>query len=204
MKSQFSKIAPQLRCPSGKQGIEVGKFMDKLNDPQNDWVLSLLNLKLHDTVLEIGFGTGKTIQKALNKVTQGAIYGIDLSDTMFGEASRLLHTEIAQGKVKLSKGNSENLPFENNSINKIYAVHVVYFWKDIQKVLSELYRINTAGGITAIYFVSPILEPSLYFHEYTVEELSSAFMNSGYKNIRTFRQQFEKQNGICIIGSKIN
>jgi ubiquinone/menaquinone biosynthesis C-methylase UbiE len=202
MNSSFSSIAPQLKCPSGIGGKEVGKIMDAMNDLQNDWVLSLLNLQTKDIVLEIGFGTGKTIQKALSLIHAGKIYGVELSDTMLEEASQLLNKEILSEQVKLSKGNPEQLPYKDGQFDKIYAVHVVYFWKDISKVFSELYRVNKSGGITAIYFVSPILEPSPYFHEYSSEEIVSGLQTAGFGTIEVQRKKFGKQNGICILARK--
>lgn len=202
MNSSFSKIAPQLSCPTGVFGKEVGKIMDSMNNLQNDWVLSLLNLQKTDIALEIGFGTGKTIRKALNKITEGKIYGIELSDTMIDEATELLHNEITRGQVKLIKSDSEKLPFADNSLDKIYAAHVVYFWKDINKVISEIYRVNKVCGITAIYFVSPILEPSPYFHEYTDKEIINSLKNTGFNTVEVQRKKFDKQNGICILAKK--
>lgn len=202
MNQSFSEMAPHLACPSGTFGKEVGKFMDRINDPQNDWVLTLLNLQPTDKVLEIGFGTGRTIKKALKRVTQGHVDGIEISDTMLEEASKLLQQEISNGKVKLMKNNAELLPFTDNSIDKTYAVHVIYFWKDIDKVIAQFYRVNKPGGITAIYFVSPILKPSPYFHEYSEEEISKALKKSGFSKVEISRKKFDHQNGICILAKK--
>jgi ubiquinone/menaquinone biosynthesis C-methylase UbiE len=202
MKTSFSKIAPQLRCPNGDFGKEVGKTMDAMNDLQNNWVISLLNLQKDEYILEIGFGTGKTIKKALDYIPQGRIFGIELSDVMFEAASQLLHNEIGRGKVKLCKGNSDKLPFTDNYFDKLYAVHVVYFWNDINSVMSEIFRVSQTGGIAAIYFVSPILEPSPYFHEYSEDEIIISLKNAGFGKVDVRRKKFENQNGICILATK--
>jgi len=201
-KNSFNELASQLRCPSGEIGKQVGKQMDELNTPQNDWIITLLNLQPSDRVLEIGFGTGKTLEKIAKIVKAGKIYGVELSNTMIDVASRKLKDKISLGLIKLYKDNSENLPFLDNSFNKIFSVHTVYFWENLNRVFSQLFRVSSVGGITAIYFVSPILAPSEEFHEYSQTEIVQGLTAVGYKNIQIQKKKFGKQNGICILAKK--
>lgn len=78
----------------------------------------------------------------------------------------------------------------------------MYFWKDLQKISAELFRVTVPGGLTAVYYVSPIMEPSVYFHEYSEEEITNALRSAGFSEIAVHRKQFDKQNGICIIAKK--
>lgn len=201
-KNSFNKLASQFKCPSGEIGKQVGEQMDELNAPQNDWVLMLLNLQPSDQILELGFGTGKTLGKVAKIVKTGKIYGVELSDTMIDVASRKLKNEISLGLIKLYKENSENLPFPDNSFNKIFSVHTVYFWENLNKVFSQLFRVSTINGITAIYFVSPILVPSEEFHEYSQTEIVQQLTAVGYKDIQIQKKKFGEQNGICILSKK--
>ncbi len=199
---EFRKLAPQFRCPSGPIGEQVGKQMDELNASQNNWVLSLLNFQSSDRVLEIGFGTGKTLGKVSKIIKEGKIYGIELSDTMINVASKKFKNEISHGLIEFHKGNSESLPFPDNLFNKIFSVHTVYFWKSLNKVFSQLFRVSKIGGITAIYFVSPILAPTEVFHEYNQAEIVQELTIVGYKDIQIQKKKFGEQNGVCILAKK--
>lgn len=202
LQKNFQKLAPQFKCPSGSLGLKVGKQMDKLNDQQNDWVISLLGLQPDDLVLEIGFGTGKTLVKVANIVKEGRIYGLEASSTMYNEASKNLAKGIKEGKVKLNLGNAKKLPYTDDSFNKVYAVHVVYFWDNLYQVLSEIKRVTKKTGLIAIYFVSPILAPTPQFHEYSQEEIKKTLKKAGFKQVEIKDRKFGPQNGICILAVK--
>jgi len=197
----FRLLSPQFKKPSGFIGKYVGNRMDKLNDHQNDWVISLLDLHPHDIVLEIGFGTGRTIKKIVKKVPQGKIYGIDPSHTLLHVATRLLRNEVDSGKVVLQEGYVENAEFPSD-VTKVLAVHVVYFWNDLKKVFSKLYNFSAKGATIAIYYVSPILAHSREFHEYGEEEITKHLSFAGFKNVCIKKKKFGKQNGVCILAIK--
>jgi len=176
--------------------------MDEMNDLQNDWVLSLLSLRSTDDVLEIGFGTGKTLKKIFAKVTNGLIYGIDPSETMYKTASQLLETEIRVGRVKLFQGTIEDFPLADQKFQKISAVHVVYFWDDLAAVCSKLFRLAADGALVAVYFVSPMLSSTKVFREYSSKEIRNALIAAGFRKVEMYKKTFGPQNGICLVAKK--
>ncbi|MBI4130226.1 methyltransferase domain-containing protein [Candidatus Roizmanbacteria bacterium] len=198
----FRLLAPQFRHPRGIVGRWVGKQMEKLNDAQNDWVLSLLHLKPDDRVLEIGFGTGLTMQKIAKKLPKGKIAGIDISVTMLGMAKELLKTDIAAGKVSLYRANADRMPFQENSFSKVFAVHVVYFWRNLQEVFKELYRVTKPGGTLALYYVASVLAESDAFIIYTEKQIKDALRKAGFQSVSSYEKQFGPQRGICITAIK--
>ena len=198
----FRLLAKHYRSPKGILGRYVGQKMDSMNNKQNDWVLSLLNLRPADRVLELGFGTGKTLKKVSKIVTTGRIYGVDSSETMYAAASRLLDKEISSGIVTLYKGDAEYLPDIRASITKIFAVHVVYFWKDLGEVFSQLFRLAAKNCLLAIYFVSPTISPTTVFREYSKDEITRVLSLVGFKKADVKYRKFGKQNGICILVRK--
>ena len=177
----FRILSPQYKHPKGSLGKFVGRKMDQMNDTQNDWVLSLINLRSTDTVLEIGFGTGKTLTKLSDKVTKGLVYGIDPSKTMYDTASQLLETEIRIGRVKLFHGAIEDFPITDIRFQKLIAVHVVYFWDDLASVCSKLFRLAADGALVAIYFVSPVMSSTKVFREYSGDEIKRALTSAGFR-----------------------
>jgi len=201
-KIESDSLSDQYRCPSGDMGKYVGKKMDELNYEQNEWVLSLMEIKASDRVLEIGFGTGKTLAKANLLAMHGHVSGVEISDTMLAEAKILLNDSIVEGKADLHKADAASLPFENNSFDKIFSVHVVYFWDNLDRVCAELFRVAKVNALVAIYYVSPILSPTTSYHDYTTEDIEDALKRAGFPSISVQTKEFGSQHGISLMASK--
>jgi SAM-dependent methyltransferase len=198
----FRFLSSQYRFPRGFLGRYVGKKMDEKNDRQSDWVISLLSLQPKDNVLDVGFATGRVLKKIAKTVTTGKICGLDPSETMNKVATERLESEIKSGRVQLYNGYAEEPLFPPYMFTKIYAIHVVYFWEDLKTVFIQLNKILTHGGIVAIFYVSPIISSNKNFHEYSEDQIKSAILSAGFKNVRTEYKQFGKQHGICILAQK--
>lgn len=102
----------------------------------------------NESVLELGFGPGFGIQYAaqLVKNGDGKVYGIDFSPAMMTEAMNLLKEEISSNKVQLTLGDVADLPYRDDSIDKVFHCNCYYFWDDQQKVLNNINRILRPGG----------------------------------------------------------
>ncbi len=57
-------IAEQSRCPSGWLGWLIGSVMARETADTNDAVLDALALTETDRVLDVGFGHGRTVERA--------------------------------------------------------------------------------------------------------------------------------------------
>ena len=198
----FRILASQFRHPRGIIGRWVGKQMDELNDKQNDWVISLLDIQPTDRILEIGFGTGKTIKKIVTIFANGRIEGVDISKTMLTVAKKNLKKEIVSGKVHLQWGSAEKLSFKQNAFDKIYAVHVVYFWNDLESICRELRRVVKPGGTVVLYFVSKIISDSNSFIPRSKNEVRDLLKKVGFRPVVCREKQFGFQHGIAILATK--
>jgi len=201
-KAIFRLFSSQYRFPSGFLGRYIGNKMDQLNDPQSDWVVSLLDLQPNDTVLEVGFSTGRVLKKISSIVTKGKLYGLDPSNTMYNVASEKLKGEMQSGQVQLVEGYAEKSMLPDNTFSKIFTVHVVYFWEDLEQVFKEFLRISKSNALVAIYFVSPIIASNKNFHEYTEDEIKETMISSGFRTVRAEHKMFGKQNGVCLVAKK--
>ncbi len=143
-------IARQARQPSGVLGWLIAKIMTAETKELNEATLQTLDLQPTDSVLDIGFGHGRTIQRAASLVTSGRIVGIDFSETMVNTAKRRCRTLIQNGRVQLELGDSARLPFPGASFDKIYSVHTIYFWANPMDQLREIHRVARPGGRLAL------------------------------------------------------
>jgi len=139
-------IARQSRCPSGFLGRVIGHIMSFETAGANDLALKALDLKPMDRVLEVGFGHGRTIERAASMVPVGLVAGIDTSDEMVQMATRRCRHLIDQDRVRLTRGDSAQVPYPDRFFDKGYAIHTIYFWNDPQVHLRELHRVLRDGA----------------------------------------------------------
>lgn len=82
----------------------------------------------------------------------GVVAGVDFSETMLGMARRRCAALIESGRVQLALGDSAALPFPEQSFDKVYSVHTIYFWKEPLAHLREIHRVLEPGGRFALAF----------------------------------------------------
>lgn len=139
-------IARQGRKPSGLLGHIVARVMAKETASENDFALELLQLQPEDAVLEIGCGHGETLAKCANAVSRGFLCGIDFSPVMHRHATRRHRRLVAEKRIEFHIGSSDRLPFDDESFDKAFAVHTIYFWKTPLDHLAEARRVLKPGG----------------------------------------------------------
>ena len=100
-------------------------------------------------VLDIATGTGDL---AINLAKTGAnrIIGLDLSEGMLAVGRKKVEKEQLSHLIELVQGDSEALPFENDTFDAITVAFGVRNFEDLDKGLSEIYRVLKPGGIFVI------------------------------------------------------
>lgn len=139
-------IAQQLRKPSGEYAKEVGDNMDKVNEALYNLTLDVMEPQGDDRILEIGFGTGKFFDKLIASAKDIRVSGIDYSEEMLELAKSNNLDSITSGKLALQLGNSDAIPFPDESFDKVYCNMVIYFWDQPEKHLKEVCRVLKPGG----------------------------------------------------------
>jgi len=137
-------IRRQFGHPAGALGWLIGHVMAIKNRSRGEWVVSLLELQPTDRVLEVGFGPGVDVQRALRLVTSGLVAGVDPSHEMLRQARR--RNADAGGRLDLRVGSAAALPFVDNDFDKVFASNSVQFWPELDAGLVELRRVLRPGG----------------------------------------------------------
>lgn len=143
---KYKAMARQLRKPGGAIGVKVGHMMNKANEFLYDATLNAMQPADGDAILEIGFGNGKFFDKLFAKANNLHITGLDFSSTMAAEAKENNQRSISDGKLALVQGSSNQMPFADNSFDKIFCINVIYFWDEPQGHLQEIRRVLKPGG----------------------------------------------------------
>ena len=99
--------------------------------------ISHMNIRDTDRVLDLGIGTGAS----LNYYPQrGQIWGIDLSDGMLREARKKIENR-GLDHVSLFQADALALPFADNTFDQIFISHVISVVSDPYRMMREAQRV---------------------------------------------------------------
>jgi ubiquinone/menaquinone biosynthesis C-methylase UbiE len=187
-------IAAQLRQPSADDGIRTGKMMNEGNAGMNRASINILNPSKNDIILEIGMGNGFFIQEIVSRHPSIQYTGVDFSETMIAEATRLNKSWMDSGQVHLIHTSVNSLPFSDNTFTKIFTVNTLYFWDDEKKVLEELKRVLKPGG-KLIITIRPGDQMRNYpftqygFKLFSRDQLITLLADNGFQNVMATENQ---------------
>ncbi|MEP6948903.1 MAG: methyltransferase domain-containing protein [Ginsengibacter sp.] len=146
----FKSIAEQLRKPHGTIGKDVGIKMNEGNLLMNKDTISELGAQANDNILEIGMGNGFFVKYILSVDETIKYTGCDFSEVMVDEAAIYNEQYIKNKQAQFHVADACNLPFNNEHFDKIFTINTVYFWDDVEKVLSEIKRVLKKKGLFII------------------------------------------------------
>jgi ubiquinone/menaquinone biosynthesis C-methylase UbiE len=134
-------------CPHGFWGGVFGWFMDRRNARAHEFALKRLDVQNTDTILEIGFGTGRLVQKLTKAAREGFVCGVDPSELMLQTAEKRTKKFRKQGRVELRLGEAAALPWVDAQFDKAAALHCFHFWNDPVHDIAEVRRVLKPGGL---------------------------------------------------------
>jgi SAM-dependent methyltransferase len=99
-----------------------------------------------ETVVDIGSGAGTDLFIAAKKVgPSGHATGIDMTDEMIDHARRGIE-KLGLPHVEIRKGDAENIPVEDNSVDVVITNGVLNLTSNKLKAFSEIARILKPGA----------------------------------------------------------
>ena len=152
-------------------------------------------------ILDVATGSGRTLKQLRGAFPKEKIIGLDLSGSYLKEASRYI-SDLEGDLIELIKGNAEELPFEDNSIQ---AISCVYLFHELprtirEKVLNQFFRVLEPGGVLVIAdsiqisdspdFIQVMENFHKSFHEpfysdYIREDITAKIKEIGFNNVNS-------------------
>jgi len=177
--------ARQLAKPEGEVGLAVAEWMVEVNRQANSRIVRLLGIEPGNHVLEIGFGSGRTVPEVVAQAESVRYTGIDISQTMVDEASRFNADLVAAGRASFHLGAAEEMPFADQTFDRVFSLGVVHFWAEPVAPLREVRRVLRSGGLSLMGCLHPRTVPDFAkgdhgFHLRDAEAWEAAYRSAGF------------------------
>ena len=170
---ELQAIASQLKHPTGEKGIEVANMMHETNINMTRHSIQNLNIKDGDSILELGHGNAGHVELLFEQTNNLKYYGLEMSELMFHEARQINRNFVSQKQASFSVYDGNIIPFRDAFFNKIFTVNTLYFWKQPEKMLLEIYRVLKTKGVFCLTFAEESFMKQLPFTKYEFELYST-------------------------------
>ena len=192
----------------------IGRFflwiMNHSHSSLTDWGLQHVTVGKRFTILDVGCGGGRTIQKLAALATEGKVYGVDYAKGSVAGSRAKNRRSIQAGRVAIAQGTVSRLPFADGSFDLVTAVETQYYWPNLVADMQEILRVLKPGGALIIMAESykkgqtnKLLQPVMKVLNaayLSVAEQRELFLAAGFQDVETFE---ERGSGwMCATGKK--
>jgi demethylmenaquinone methyltransferase/2-methoxy-6-polyprenyl-1,4-benzoquinol methylase len=147
-----------------------------LDQKWRDNVVKMVAAQHPEVIMDIATGTGDLVIKMAQQTDAKKLIGLDISSGMLEVGKVKVRDEKLENRIEMVLGDSENLQFEDGSIDAITVSYGVRNFEDLEKGLGEILRVLKSGGVLVIletsiptqfpfkqgyYFYSGIIVPIL-------------------------------------------
>ncbi len=203
-------VVRQVRKPTRWVGRLFAWLMNVSHSGLTNWGLEHVVVQKGSTVLDVGCGGGRTIEKLAALAPKGMIYGADYAEGSVaasrGKNSRL----IEAGRVEITQASVSDLPFPNDKFDLVTAVETQYYWPHLITDMQEILRVLAPGGTLLVIAESykggkndalqrPVMKLLKSSH-LSVDEQRDLFAAAGFRDVHVFEEQ--KRGWICAVGKK--
>jgi SAM-dependent methyltransferase len=139
-----AKRLPQAMRPSGRVGRIFGFVMAQLNSDACRWTVDQLRAVEPTSFLEIGFGTGRLLARAIRTFRLERACGVDPSELMVDTTRKHLRRFADRVTLDIRGGDDTSLP--DGPFDAVAALHSFQFWSDPDAALARIRTRLAPGG----------------------------------------------------------
>lgn len=148
MEAQLTEIREQQKATWNKFSPGWKKWDDftmNFLKPMGDEIISELDIKEDDKVLDVACGTGEPGLTIASMAGRGQVTGTDVADQML-EIARENAAAKNISNFRTQVADVCELPFDDGSFNKISCRMGFMFFPDMQLAANEMFRVLANGG----------------------------------------------------------
>jgi ubiquinone/menaquinone biosynthesis C-methylase UbiE len=203
-------VLTQVRKPDRWIGRFFTWIMNMSHSGVTDWGLSHVQIEEQFTILDVGCGGGRTIQKMAAVASRGMVYGVDYASGSVA-ASRAKNAQLIQaGRVEIKQGSVSELPFPDDKFDLVAAVETQYYWPDLVHDMQEVLRVLKPGGTLIVILESykrgirnKLEQPAMKLlgtSNLSADEQRELFLKARYTDVQIFEEL--RKGWICAVGKK--
>jgi ubiquinone/menaquinone biosynthesis C-methylase UbiE len=189
----------QFRKPDKWAGRFFLWIMNMSHSGLTDWGLKHVQIEENFTILDVGCGGGRTIEKLAALASKGMVYGVDYASGSVAASRRKNEQLLQAGRVEITQASVSHLPFPDCKFNLITAVETQYHWPDLVKDMQEILRVLRPGGTLVViaesykkgandWIQGPAMK-LLRSANLGVDEHRELFSSAGYNDIQIFEER---------------
>jgi SAM-dependent methyltransferase len=203
-------VIRQVKKPAKWFGRPFLWLMNMTHSSLTDWGLTHVKIDESSTILDVGCGGGRTIEKLAAMAHSGKVYGVDYAKGSIA-ASCAKNAQLIQARrVEINQASVSKLPFPDGKFDLVTAVETQYYWPDPVNDMREILRVLKAGGKLVVIAETykkgtynalqrPVMK-LLNTSNLGVDDHRELFSNAGYKDIDIFEER--SKGWICCVGTK--
>ena len=194
----------------------LGRFslwrMNVSHSKLTDWGLGHVSIENRYTILDVGCGGGRTVNKLASIASEGKVYGVDHSEESVAITKKMNSQWISLGRVETRLGSVSELSFPDGMFDLVTAVETHFWWPNLPSDMREVFRVLKPGGMliliaevykganTAVSRLAEKYASRTSMKLLSVEEHRELFINAGYAEVQVIEER--KKGWICGTGRK--
>lgn len=149
----FNKIAPYYDLLNRLLSLGIDTIWRKK-------AIAMLENRNPEKVLDVATGTADVALEAVRQLQVKHVTGIDISAEMLEIGREKIKKRQLDNIIELQEGDSENLPFENNTFDAITVAFGVRNFEHLEKGIEEMRRVlKKDGQMIVLEFSRPTIFP---------------------------------------------
>lgn len=139
-------VMNQVRKPTKWVGRIFVGIMNLSHAGVTDWGLEHVQVGEDFTILDIGCGGGRTIEKLAALASKGKVCGVDYANGSVAASRARNANLIDAGRVEIKQASVSQIPYPDNTFDLVTAVETQYYWPDMVNDMQEILRVLKPGG----------------------------------------------------------